>query len=186
MSDVRSATRREAIQALRRIRAVESPADEEGVRTVWHQGAKGTELVSWVNTQGRVVRQDFTLIEDHFSWSSRAGLKTGEVSGAPGSKAGPASGLVSPDAAIAAERVQRAAEAIASYDGDDRYVIHLRRMLELTLNGLTENGEQTVTGGSDAGRLSAAVKRRSQRPVVALVVAAGLLVGGVGVWLFIR
>lgn len=154
---------------------------------MWHQGAKGTELVSWVNLQGRVIRQDFSLMEDHFSWNTHSGLKTGEVSGAAGSRAGPASGLVVPDVSIIAERVLRAAQAIRDYDGDDRYVLHLKRMLELTERGLTETGESTVTTAIEpTAQEPAATKRTHGRPTIALIIAAALLIGGVGVWLFAR
>src|SRR5687767_6006444 len=77
----------EAVNSLARIRAVESEPDAEGLRTVWHQGAKGADLVSWVDVKGHVTRQDFTLIDDHFTWTSAKGLLTGWVEDDTGSKA---------------------------------------------------------------------------------------------------
>lgn len=178
MSDRAAQSSREAIQALRRIRAVESAPDADGIRTVWHQGARGTELVSYVTNEGRVVRQEFSLVGDHFHWTSNKGLTTGAISGAAGSKAGPASGMVVADPQILPERVLRAADAFASYDGDDKYVLHLKRTLELTARGLENTGEATVTRSISDADLSAAralaeqnSRPRSRLPLAMIAVA---------------
>ena len=145
MSDHRASARRAAISGLRRIRAVESAPDEDGIRTVWHQGQKGAELVSWVRADGRLMRQELILLADHFQWSGDVGLRSGEVSQAPGSKAGPASGNVAADAQLRPDRIFRAVDALSAWDGDDRYVLHIKRVLELTADGLESTGESTVT-----------------------------------------
>src|SRR5512140_1115214 len=77
-----------AVKALYRIRAVERPADEEGLREVWHQCALGADLLTCVDAQGHVVRQELTLLEDFFRWTSRDGMATGSVSAPERSRAG--------------------------------------------------------------------------------------------------
>ena len=50
-------TLRTAVQALYRVHAVEGPPGENGLRTVWHLGQDGAELLSLVDGDGRVQRQ---------------------------------------------------------------------------------------------------------------------------------
>ena len=54
-----------AVQALYRVRAVEGPPGDNGHRSVWHMCAQGAELLSLVDMEGRVQRQELTLLEDH-------------------------------------------------------------------------------------------------------------------------
>lgn len=188
MADRRAQAQSAAIGALRRIRAVESTPDADGVRTVWHQGAQGAELVSWVRGDGRVMRQDFTLVNDHFQWTSDHGVRTGEVSSGKGSRAGPASGAVTLDDQLSSERVFRAVEALKAWDGDDRYITHLKRLLNLSATGFSMRDESTVTEARALGPLAAGPPAAAgPRPVLplalALAAAAAGLLGALIYWL---
>ena len=68
---------RTAIASMFRIRAVESPANDKGIRTVWHRGTKDAELVSELDLDGHVARHEFTLFGDVVIWERGRGLSTG-------------------------------------------------------------------------------------------------------------
>ncbi|WP_224248603.1 hypothetical protein [Hyalangium gracile] len=127
---------KEAVQALYRVRAVEGPPGDHGQRSVWHMCSQGAELLSLVDLEGRVQRQELTLLEDHYVWTSGEGLRTGRVEVEGGSKAGPASPIVHTDPQLVPLRLMRAAAALETYEGEDRYILHMKRVLALAREGL--------------------------------------------------
>ncbi len=122
--------RRAAIELMYRIRAVESPPDELGQRTIWHRGSKGAELVSWVDADGRVFRQELMLFEDVLVWERGVGFKSGEVLMAGGNRVLKPSDAVSFDSSLKVERVARAARGLSEYSGADRFIEHIRELLK--------------------------------------------------------
>ena len=77
---------RSAIETMFRVRAVESPPDEQGARTIWHRGRKGADLLTWVDAFGRVTRQELYLFDDCLVWEKTSGVRTCEAAAAPLSK----------------------------------------------------------------------------------------------------
>jgi len=136
MADPSPETLKTAVQALGRVHAVEGPPGENGLRTVWHLGTHGAELMSLVDTEGRVRRQELTLLEDHYMWASGEGVRTGRVEPGEGPQVGAASAVVRADAQLAPNRLMRAALALGTYTGQDRYILHIQRVLALAREGL--------------------------------------------------
>jgi hypothetical protein len=134
-----------AVQALYRVRAVEGPPGDNGQRSVWHMCSQGAELLSMVDLEGRVQRQELTLLDDHYMWTSGEGLRTGRVEHDGGSKANPASAIVRPDSQLVPFRLMRAALALATYEGEDRYILHMKRVLALAREGLELREASGVT-----------------------------------------
>jgi len=134
-----------AVQALHRVRAVEGPPGDNGHRSVWHMCAQGAELLSLVDMEGRLQRQELTLLEDHYAWTSGEGLSTGRVEQGGGSKANPASAIVHTDSQLVPSRLMRAALALETYEGDDRYILHMKRVLALAREGLELQEASIVT-----------------------------------------
>jgi hypothetical protein len=130
-----------AVQSLFRIRAYET-TDAAGLRRVWHQGADGADLLTWVNAEGKVVRQELTLLEDHFVWTPD-GLRTASVEGAGPRSA--ASATVKFDAAVSRERVWGAHAALLEYQGDDKYILNIRRILAQATGKFLEADEFVMT-----------------------------------------
>ena len=83
-----------AIETMFRVRAVESPPDEQGARTIWHRGHKGADMVTWVDAFGRVTRQELYLFDDCLVWEKASGVRTGESQEREGSKLNPAPGMI--------------------------------------------------------------------------------------------
>lgn len=127
-----------AVQALYQVRAVEGPPGDHGHRSVWHMSPQGAELLSLVDMEGRVQRQELTLLEDHYAWSQGEGLRTGrvELERVGGSKVNPAAAIVHTDPELVPVRLIRAAAALETYEGEDRYILHIKRVLALAREGL--------------------------------------------------
>lgn len=152
--------RAEAVESLSRIRAIEDPPDTEGLRTVWHQTGEGADLLSEVDAEGRVVRQELTLLEDYFHWKAQEGLKTGA---APKLSADAmiSSAEVVLDPEISPQRLRRATAAMSSYSGEDRYIRHMAHVLQLGIRGLAWFDTIEVTGRRS---ISADEIRQLQQP----------------------
>jgi hypothetical protein len=160
-----------AVQALYRVRAVEGPPGDNGLRSVWHMCAQGAELLSLVDSEGHVQRQELTLLEDHYVWTSGQGLRTGRVETGGGSKASPASPVVHTDPQLVPFRLMRAALALESYKGEDRYILHMKRVLALAREGLELQESSVVTHSYERPKKaeSLASTARMKEPEPALV-----------------
>ncbi|NTX06481.1 hypothetical protein HUA75_32435 [Myxococcus sp. CA040A] len=139
MAESSPETLKTAVQALSRVHAVEGPPGENGLRTVWHMGTDGAELMSQVDSDGRVRRQELTLLEDHYMWASGEGVRTGRVE-SEGERARPAAAVVKADPQLVPHRLVRAAQAMGTYTGQDRYILHMQRVLALAREGLEMAG----------------------------------------------
>lgn len=159
-----------AVESMYRIRAVESPPDAQGRRTIWHRGAKGAELVSEVDEEGRVVRHELTLFDDHLCWERDKGFE-----GASATLEAP------PGGELTAPLLVRAAGALEGYRGDDRIIAHLRELLLMTLKGrgmFRDLGEVTRNAVELRKALPpepAEPPRRALAPAVMVAVIGGLL-----------
>lgn len=139
MAETSVETLKSAVQALYRVHAVEGPPGENGLRTVWHLCPDGAELMSLVDLDGRVRRQELTLLEDHYVWASGEGVRTGYLERAAGAKAS-AAAVVQTDPELVPQRLMRAALAMGTYTGQDRYLLHMQRVLALAREGLEMKG----------------------------------------------
>lgn len=141
-----------------RIRAVESPPDEHGARTIWHRGTAGAELVSWVDSNGHVTRQELSLFDETIVWDRAVGIQTGVTRAAEGSKAmKPSDGMVPDDAsAMRLERVGRARTALAGYGGEDKFIAHIRQAIIDVGEGNTLGAFHEVTRSANTVRLDLA------------------------------
>lgn len=138
MSDPSSERVKAAVLALYQARPVEGPPGDDGQRSVWHLSPQGAELLSFVDPEGRVQRQELTLLGEHCVWTSGVGLRTGRVEQEDAARA--ATSVVHPDAQPVPARLLRAALALEGYSGDDRYILHIQRVLALARQGLVLSG----------------------------------------------
>jgi hypothetical protein len=96
-----------------------------------------------VDPEGRVQRQELTLLDEHCVWSSGVGLRTGRVEQDGAARA--ETSVVHPDAQPVPARLLRAALALEHYQGEDRYILHIQRVLALARQGLV------LAGGASPG-----------------------------------
>ena len=114
---------RSAVNAMFRTRAVESPRNAAGLRTVWHRVPPFTELVSELDDTGRVARHQFCLFDDMVVWERGKGFQTGPTE----------QGVQEVDPEP--ERIVRLRSVFQSYAGRDRIIHHLRELLMATQTG---------------------------------------------------
>ena len=118
-----------AIETMFRVRAVESPPDDQGARTIWHRGSKGADLVTWVDAFGRVTRQELYLFDDCLVWEKASGVRTGEAQAREGSKLNPSPGMIAFDPENDDDRLVRARRALGAYSGGDKFILHARHLV---------------------------------------------------------
>lgn len=148
MSDLSSERLKAAVLALYQARPVEGPPGDDGQRSVWHLSTQGAELLSFVDPEGRVQRQELTLLDEHCVWSNGVGLRTGRVEQEGAART--ETSVVHPDAQPVPARLLRAALALEHYQGEDRYILHIQRVLALARQGLV------LAGGAGAAPAPAA------------------------------
>jgi len=118
-----------AIEAMYRIRAVESPPDAEGQRTIWHRASRNAELVTFVDAEGKVRRQELMLFDDLVIWERGVGLRTGAIMVSP-DRANKPSDSMTLDGVVDEERLGRVLRGLAAYGGSDRFIAHIREILK--------------------------------------------------------
>ncbi len=191
-----------AIDTLFRVRAVESPPDDHGARTIWHRGAKGADLITYVASDGTVTRQELFLFEDYYLWDRAGGLKTGVSIEKAGSAGARASGDIAfdHDAVLRGRRLEHAAEALQPYTGTDKLIAHARKAVTVAAKGGSFDGDEIVTRSAGAVRLSdlkeasQELQKReldarlaNQRRNLWLLVGAAVILGAVvTLWLAMR
>ena len=148
MSDLSSERLKAAVLALYQARPVEGPPGDDGQRSVWHLSTQGAELLSFVDPEGRVQRQELTLLDEHCVWSSGVGLRTGRVEQEGAART--ETSVVHPDAQPVPARLLRAALALEHYQGEDRYILHIQRVLALARQGLVLAGGAGVAPAAPA------------------------------------
>ncbi len=153
MSDPSSERVKAAVLALFQARPMEGPPGDDGQRSVWHLSNHGAELLSFVDGEGRVQRQELTLLDEHCEWTSGVGLRTGRVEQEGSTRA--ETSVVHPDAQLVPARLLRAALALEHYQGEDRYILHIQRVLALARQGLVLSGGATSTAPAPAPVASA-------------------------------
>ena len=153
MSDLSSEKLKAAVLALYQARPVEGPPGDDGQRSVWHLSTQGAELLSFVDPEGRVQRQELTLLDEHCVWSSGVGLRTGRVEQEGAART--ETSVVHPDVQPVPARLLRAALALEHYQGEDRYILHIQRVLALARQGLVLAGGSGATPAPAAPQASA-------------------------------
>jgi hypothetical protein len=145
-----------AIDTLFRVRAVESPPDDHGARTIWHRGAKGADLITYVASDGTVTRQELFLFDDYYLWDRAGGLKTGVSIENAGSAGARASGDIAfdHDAVLGGRRLEHAAQALLPYAGTDKLIAHAKKALSVAARGGSFDGDEVVTRSAGTVRLS--------------------------------
>jgi hypothetical protein len=141
-----------AIETLFRVRAVESPPDEHGSRTIWHRGSKGADLVTWVDAFGRVTRQELYLFEDCLIWEKAVGVRTGEAE-PRARKLHPSAEAIAFDSNNDDQRLGRARKALTPYAGSDKFIIHARMLVggeEPPTEQITRTAEAIKRAQTDA------------------------------------
>ncbi len=176
-----------AIETMFRVRAVESPPDEQGDRTIWHRGRKGADLVTWVDAFGRVTRQELYLFDDCLVWEKASGVRTGESQEKEGSMLNPSPDTITFDAGMDDGRLGRARTALRLYAGADKFILHARQLVggePIEVEEITRTASAISDEHEEAAVEAALAARDASRlRLVALVAGCLLLGAALAVWL---
>lgn len=150
-----------AVESMFRIRAVESPPDPAGLRTIWHRGLKGAELVSEVDASGRVLRQEFALFDDVVVWAEGK-TRTGESTGSGTKRPRPSEGLTFDERPLD-DRLDRVGRALKQYRGADRFIQHFRDVLGVSDDQAPPLVDNPITRTANVVRRDQALDEAARR-----------------------
>lgn len=177
-----------AIETMFRVRAVESPPDDQGARTIWHRGTKGADLVTWVDAFGRVTRQELYLFDDCLIWEKASGVRTGAAEVREGAAIAPSPASIAFDAGADDTRLGRARQALRFYAGPDKFILHAQQLVgvggravgaPVTREVNAAEVEQRITERAPA----TAAARPGRWPITAMIVGGGLILAAIVWWL---
>ncbi len=163
-----------AVRSLFRVRAYEEAADASGLRRVWHRGEAGADLLTWVGSDGKVVRQELTLFDDHFVWTPE-GLRTARLEEGQDAQDAAASATVRFDEPVSRPRAWAAHAAMRGYTGQDKYILHVQRVFAQAMGELMGADELVMTRDILIPRSSGRALVIWAGTAVALAVAAAAL-----------
>jgi hypothetical protein len=195
-----------AVESLSRIRALESEPDSSGGRTLFHRSgpaAPGVDLISRVDGDGKVERQELFFFGDYLLWTRTSGLKsgvapTGTVEQLVTRGGGPATGIsFDSDDAVTAERLAGVVEALKGYSGDDRLIDHAKQLFVVAAEGKPFTSGLVVTrtehaltlealraAAEDSGKREAEQRATAQKAVL-VVFGLAMLIGASAIVLWI-
>ncbi|MBL8911059.1 MAG: hypothetical protein JNM17_10240 [Archangium sp.] len=168
---------RAAVDSMFRIRAVESPPDASGLKKVWHRGARHAELISEIDTTGRVARHEFSLFDDVLVWERGRGFVTGATQ-VEGSTRGAAK--VAFDLTTDPDRMSRVSAALAPYQGRDRIIHHLRELVVNQKEGTQPVEDLGQVTGSNPTLAAQAPMHKTAAPAPPARKSMALLWVGIG------
>jgi hypothetical protein len=173
-SDLRS-----AVKSLSRIKALETRAGSS--RVIWHKGTD-SELLSWVDSSGRVLKQMLVLFDDVVLWQHSMRLRTGQVKARTDLSAQLTMEDIEFDGMPEKNRHGRAKLGTSTYDGADKYILHLARVVEPTA---------ALAGAAVVTRASNDVLQRQYKAMATrarnkqLLIAGGVLIVALSIALFV-
>jgi len=139
--------------SLRRVRVADRPLDGGG-KKVWHQGEQGAEVISFVDADGHVTRQETYVGGAVVVWEHQRPLTTGTMR-----MESSAGDTLAPDSTVRVPSVLNAVSLLEGYSGDDKYLQHLRAVLSIA-------AQQLPTAGLDAADAAALRRVTADQPVV--------------------
>ena len=174
----------------RRLRGDET-FDHTGVRTIWHRGPQRTELLTWENQDGHILKQEFTFAGLVIEFSHKGGVRTGLIpAGEQGTDTGqPRSTIVRMQTSLSVNALQYGARLLGRVPDRDYYGQHLLELINNSLSGLGERPISPIcTGPQNFQRLPSQPEPAWRTitglhrvgplgPPIALIAALGIVLG---------
>lgn len=186
-----------AARSMRRMKSDEA-YDDSGERTIWHRGRKRTEMLTWENQSGDILRQELTLFGMVIEARMGRAVRTGEV---PQNEANTGHGAVSGNLLSMHAKASPATLGYASHllkniRGRDYYAQHLLKRVNETIASQGFGGNQTAVSDLDSFS-RASIKRaphtsrRARRLLggwrgTSIMALCGILVGALLGWFLSR
>ncbi len=162
--------------------------NERGERTIWHRGRKCTEMLTWENREGEILRQELTMFGMVVEAREGQAVRTGEVPIVDGDTAyGPsASHVVKMDATPILATLEYASHLLKRIRVRDYYAQHLLKRVNDTIQLYSFDGGHTAVShldrfsrDVDAGRHSPKPKKPFMQGVrgAVIIAVAGVVLG---------
>jgi hypothetical protein len=126
--------------SLRRVTLADRPLPEGG-KKVWHQGDEGVEVLSFVDAEGRVLRQECYLGHEAVVWQTDRPLNTAAVQGSARGAGIARSELLVNDERPRASVMRAALELLRAAPANDLYLKHLRDIVDSSVQGLDDSDD---------------------------------------------
>jgi len=126
----------------RRLRGDET-FDANGVRTIWHRGPQRTELLTWEDRSGALIKQEFSFAGLIVEYTPEQGIRTGIIplSDQVTDTGQPRSTVIRMQTTPESTTLQRASALLGLVPERDYYGQHL---MEFSNDWLVQNGHQPV------------------------------------------
>ena len=126
----------------RRLRGDET-FDANGVRTIWHRGPRRTELLTWENRDGALIKQEFSFAGLVLEYTPEQGIRTGIIplSDQVTDTGQPKSTVIRMQSVPEATTLQKASALLGLVPDRDYYGQHL---MEISNDWLVQNGHQPI------------------------------------------
>ncbi len=126
----------------RRLRGDET-FDANDVRTIWHRGPQRTELLTWENRNGALIKQEFSFAGLVLEYTPEQGIRTGIIplSDQVTDTGQPRSTVIRMQSHPESTTLQKAAALLGLVPERDYYGQHL---MEISNDWLVQNGHQPV------------------------------------------
>jgi hypothetical protein len=194
----------DAARSLRRVRSDEE-YDGKGLRTIWHQGKLRSEMLTWENKQGTIVRQELSFFDYVINFYEHKQLNTGRVKREDTTTdvGAPKGNLVLPDAKPVRATLEYASHLLKNVQNRDYYEQHLLKQVNDALNAEFDDDSHTVISSletyskedregvaktlvsADATTHLDSKKLRTRTLAFVLLILAGLVLGvGIGLLLW--
>jgi len=130
--------------SLKRVFVGDSTFRGDGLRRIWHRGENTTDVVSWVDRQGQIMRQEFTFGGLVVRWERERGVISGSEQGG-GDHSVPSSKTVQ-DWGPNSELFFAAFGLLCHVQQSDFYLRHLMHRLAEHLGAEPPASQDSVTG----------------------------------------
>ena len=191
---------REIGESIRRVRGDET-FDDQGVRTIWHQGTMRTEMLSWEDRDGAIARQELAFTGLVVLFELGRSVTTGRLPIDDEQTGGgrPMADLVEPDPAPAHETLDLASHLLKAIPDRDYYAQHMLKHINDAVDKLGFDESRTLISDIESFAKERERSERSEptqkidvggRPssrwvAFVLLAAAGVLLGlGAGLLLW--
>lgn len=153
---------REIGESFRRLRGDESYSD--GIRTIWHRGKMRTEMLSWEDQEGKIVRQELAFMGMVILFKQGKPLTTGTVPLDDKETAAgrPMTELVKQDPAPNSEALDLSSHLLKNIPERDYYAQHLLKHVNDAVDKLGYDESRTLISDIDSFSKERKEKKRSE------------------------
>lgn len=138
---------REIAESFRRVKGDED-YDAKGIRTIWHQGRLRTEMLSWEDREGQIVRQELCMFGLVVEFRRGKPLQTGKLPMDDKLTGGgrPMANLVKPDTEPVGQTLDYASHLLKNVPERDFYAQHLLKEVNHWVTKLGYDESRTIIG----------------------------------------